>query len=375
MTIQKKTGMLSVLLLNFIFLRQIAAQNLPRPDPEKQDWRILQNARNCFENKEYGDALYLAKQAEVTRKEYVDWTVYTLNTALNPAEVRKEGDSLSAVLPVLERRQTTDAVMIIQRMTEKKAPGFFHDSIQKLMDYLKKSYVYPEAEFLKGEIYQLEGEYALAMQFYDAAWQNSFYLDIPDQKYDILYQMADLAFNRNKMDDYEKYLLLIVADDPFYRNAALCTAMTRTILSKNAKDKNSFENFFLLYRATDTRCISSYFKLADYYNENSLHNKALTASALGVLTVFSRIYDIIKVKDVDFVYSDFRTFLAEIKKYPDILDWCDENSFWQGLFSFAGICETNGATAFSTETLSILAAAAPEEYWRKKALVKLSSSF
>ena len=39
----------------------------------------------------------------------------------------------------------------------------------------------------KAEIYRLEGEFELAKQFYIEAWKNSDKLDIPMEKYDILY--------------------------------------------------------------------------------------------------------------------------------------------------------------------------------------------
>jgi len=347
--------------LSFLLLTAVSAQ----------DWRILQNAQMLFDKGDYGDAIYQVKQAVLTREKYTDTAMATLNTALNPAEVRKAGDRIDDVIPVLQKRQTTDALKIVTGLIEKKGSAFFNGSIKKLSDYVKNSRAYPEADFLYGRIYQVEGEYTLAMQYYDSAYKNAFYLDIPDQRYDILYQMADLSLHEENTDNYEKYLLEILKTDTSFSDSTLIDAMERTIALNTEK---SLEKFFSLYRAESPKSMKACFMLADLYTKKGRNDKALRMSALGVLIGFTRMYSVAASHDIEFSYTTIKNFLADLKKYPELIEWSREQNYWNGMNSFAEICNTCGYTVFSDALYHTLAEASPEDYWKKEAAEHIRKS-
>ena len=230
-----------------------------------------------------------------------------------PYQVRKAGDVLSSVLPVLRERRSDEAVGIIQALLNKKTSEFFDNSIKQMVAYIAASKVYPEADYLCGKVYQIEGEYDLAMNFYDSAVKNSDYLDIPETKYEILYTMADMALQQKNLKNYEEYLLNILNDDTeYFKNTPFKNALLRTIDSQT--DKAPVEKFFLLYRADSSYYSKAYYLLSKYYQNAQEFDKAVFASSLSSLTLFTHIYKIIKVRNPKYVYSDLSGFFAEIQK-------------------------------------------------------------
>ncbi|HAH61674.1 MAG TPA: hypothetical protein DCL73_06210, partial [Treponema sp.] len=77
----------------------------------------------------------------------------------------------------------------------------------------------------------------------------------------------------------------------------------------------------------DYRSISAYFKLADFYAADN-KDKALKASALGVLTGFTKMYTAVKQRDPEFEYTGVSSLFEEVSRYTGILDWAGENKIW-----------------------------------------------
>ena len=106
-----------------------------------------------------------------------------------------------------------------------------------------------EAVHLMAKIYEFEGEYELSYSYYMDAWNNADILDIPESKYDILYDMANLCYNFNDYENCEKSLMLIIASDPYYGNDGFTTALTNSVQRGYSADKifnlyDYFPSFF-----------------------------------------------------------------------------------------------------------------------------------
>jgi hypothetical protein len=127
-----------------------------------------------------------------------------------------------------------------------------------------------------------------------------------------------------------------------------------------------------MYRAYNIKCIPAYFQLAGYYAERNNNDKALLSVALGSLTVFTRMYDMIKKESIEYEYTDFITFLEkDLTARPDVADWAVEQTFWDGLLLFADIAVKNGCSKFANELLPIIGKTAPQTYWRSAASHKI----
>ena len=138
----------------------IFSETIAKPDYIIDDKRIFLDAQIAFDRQDYGLALKLVERAKAARKQKVKWEVYTLENSLKPAEVKRAGDFIPDILPVLSDRQDYDALEIFSRYEKLYTMDFFENSAKKLIAFIKNRSEFPEADYLSGCVYQLEGEYS-----------------------------------------------------------------------------------------------------------------------------------------------------------------------------------------------------------------------
>ena len=325
----------------------------------------FRNAQNAFENKEYGKALNYAEEAILYRKEQVTQDYKTIQTSLSSREVKKAGDTIQSIIAVLTERDEYDCIDLINYYNSKKD---FNDSISKVLEYIKGQEQFPEAQKLIGDIYKLEGEYDFAEDYYLKALENAASLDVPDERYEIIYMLADLSRLKHDYDLMEIRLLNIIGKEQNDRNMILARSIKSTV-SKNTKD--SIEKFFKMYRSNNYYALRAYIELADYYMSINMNEKALNYSSIAVITGFSKIYNIIEKRDIDFVYTDIVSFLDLVPSYPDIVKWGSESDVWKSFNLFCEVCGKCGYDNFSSELLKILAFHSPQKFWQQDAVLKL----
>lgn len=359
-------------LLFIFFMSALAAaffsEQIKKPDYIIDDRRIFMEAQIAFDNQNYGQALKLVEQAKNARRQKVNWEVYTLENSLKPSEVRRAGDFIPDIKPVLEERQDYDALEIIAAYEKWYTPDAFDNSAKKLILFIKNRKEFPEAEYLCGKLYQIEGEYDFAELFFKKAFDFSSLLDVPEEKYDILYSLADISLIKKDFKKYEEYLVLIVSQDAAFKDKNLIRAMKATIQSARA---DCMEKFFLMYRTDNFQILNAYFLLSEYYQEKNEKDRALTVSALGALTGFSRVYDVVSKRNPEFEYAGLASLLIEACKYSDITEWGVANNVWKGFNDFAENAFKSECPLFAIKLYSVLKEHSPEEYWRREAAVRL----
>lgn len=354
----------------FFFSFLAFAQTPPRPSTSEQHWRLLEKATVAFDSGEYNEALRFANRAKESRKMEVTWQLYVLNRATTPADVKREGEEFRNVLRILKERDENVAVGLIQDYLDKYGEEFFNDSISKMISWIKESKVYPEADYLLGKIYQLEGEYDLAHQYFEEARENSDYLDIPDEKYDILYSMADLAYDRKDEKEFEEILVLILNDNLKYQDKNFIRALYRTI---DANKQKEFHRFFSLYRCELDESFKALFLLMNFEEERGDIETALKCAATASISVFTHILESLQSRNPDFSYATFDAFLAEIAKYDDIVYWCEKNNIWELFFRFINLSAKHGSLKFAGQGFLSMKECCPNSYWKAESGAKLSS--
>lgn len=338
-------------------------------DFSEQSWRILEQAQVQFDSGSYGEALSLAdKAASVRRAEAAD-EYRTIDTAIASAEVRRRaGDNIDNVISVLKDREQKTAVDIIEKYLSLFGKNRYNNNIHNLLEWIKNKSVYPEADYLSGKIYQLEGEYKTALDFYSKAYSEREYLDIPDSQYEILYSMVFLAKLTNDDGQLEKMLLLILSDDDAFNNNVLKTSMIRTVRADKAEN---VDRFFLLYRADSKFSLRALHELGVLYSSRNENEDALFCFALGAIQALTHVIDVVKERDSSFQYVSLSAFLTECGKHDDILVWADKNNVWEMMYLFAKTAGVSGYKKFSAEFFSVLARYIPDDYFKELSALRL----
>jgi tetratricopeptide (TPR) repeat protein len=331
-------------------------------------WKVLESAHVAFESGEYGTALRLAETAKQNKKSEYERYSKILTDALKPAEVRRAGDSLAAVLAVLDSRNDTGAAEILRFFAQKTPAG--ETSVSWIVGHIKKMYVLPEAEWLIGRIYFYESELSVARDYYMRAWEHSFALDIPEQRYDILYEMAGLAEMLDDDELFEKSLLLVLADDPYYNRQAANDAMQANLYDsmKSALARNyTLDRIFLMYRADRFRSLKAYIALAKFYRDRGMKEEFLKTSLLGSLTAFTRMYSVLVERDVGYEYKGVEDFFARALRYRDMTLWSINQDVWDCFYYLYEAAGVRSFDTFANELLAVLASLSPDVSVRERA--------
>ncbi|MBO4533058.1 MAG: hypothetical protein J5726_05100 [Treponema sp.] len=328
----------------------------------------FRNAQNAYENMEYGKALKYAEDAILLRKEQVAKDYKTIQTSLAARDVKKAGDNISNIIPVLKERDEYDCISLINYYNSK---GDFGDSITKVLNYIQSQEQFPEAQKLIGDIYKLEGEYDFAEEYYLKALENAVVLDIPDERYEIIYMLAELSRQKGDYNTMEIRLLNIIGKEQNEQINVLGRSMKTTISRDNA---SAVEKYFQMYRSEYYYSLKAYYALAEYYLSIGQKDKAFTYSAIGVITGFTKIYNVIEKRDIDFEYTDISSFLDLIPNYSDIVTWGSNNDVWKSFNLFSTICDECGYTTVARCLLEILAVHSPQKFWQQDAVLRLDKA-
>ena len=331
--------------------------------------RILEDSYYAFDTGDYGTAFRLAEEAKLMRRLEVDDCLNLFIQAMKPQAVQKAGDSISEVLIILREREVFDAVELIEYLIDLKGVSFFDNSVEKIKNYIEDKRIFPEVSYIMAKIYEFEGEYDLAYSYYLDAWNNAQVLDIPDEKYDILYDMATLSYNFTNLEDCEKTLLLILSEDSYFSDNSYSSA-----LISNVERGYSIEKIFSLYRTDCYRTIPAFFRLTELYLEQGKSEEAFKTAIFGVLTAFTRIDHILFSRVTEYQYDSLTDFFELAMKYDDILNWSIDNGFWRCFYRLAelGIDIYPENKEFGYSIMSIIAESAPEHYWRQLCIAKIN---
>lgn len=330
--------------------------------------RMLEDAQFAFDSGEYGKALLIAEEAKLLRHTEAKNALDTLNEALRPQEVQDTGDDVTAIITVLQARDVYDVVELIEYMRNLHGGMYFEHSVSEMVNHLEDKKIFPEASHLLAKIYEFEGEYELSLSHYTDAWNNADVLDIPESKFDILYDMANLSYNFNDYENCEKALMLIISHDSYYTNNGFTNALVNSIQRGYSADK-----VFNLYRSDCYRSIPAFYKLTELYVEQGRHQEAFKMSLFGTLTSFTRMNFFLENRVTEFHYGSLEEFFTIAVDNYELAEWSMEQGFWRCFYRLADLGSQlyPENLDFAQELFVVIGQTAPENYWRQLAIGKL----
>lgn len=310
---------------------------LSSQDSKKENdktWHLLEMGKLKMEQNEFGEALHYANIAREIHKNQIEKKYTYLFNSLKPKQVKYAGDNIFDVYAVLKEREDYEACTILDDIFLTHPPIFFDKSISKLMTWLEKKTAFPETDFLTGQIYSAEGEYGQALHYYKLAWDYRLFLEIPDARFNIIYALAETSKRLHKYDDQEKYLLLVLTEDPVYGTTNL-ESPTLQAMIKTLTSEQSSEKFFLLYRHHNSIALKAYMDLTEIYLQAGNTERALTTAALAANIAVTNLDKAVSKIDFNYSYENFSNLLHKLSGKEEILNWAENQNFWKAFLNLA----------------------------------------
>lgn len=340
----------------------VIAQNPQRVKSEESSRHFFEKAVLSFEQGDYGEAFKYLNTAKENRKQETEWSIFVLEQALKPTAVQSKGDLITDLVPILQEREASDALEVIDSALANHSIDYFENSIQKIKQYIKQQSYFPETDYLIGKIYLIEGEFDLTEEYFLSAWEKSDFFDIPEERFDVLYSLASLYKQKNDKAGYEKCLVQIINDAD--NNDKTYLQNLDKAMIQSLKNGITLDKFFLLYRLKSEKTIEASIKLSNYYLEENMLEQAYIMSIHSALSAFTRIYEVIIERDMDYEYKDFNSFLLKLLTYSDIKDWAENHDIWRSFYQLASLTSQNGNKVFSKELYRDLSMNCPDLYWQ-----------
>jgi tetratricopeptide (TPR) repeat protein len=336
-------------------------------------WKQMDSAKVAFDRGDFGDALRACESVRKRHAAEIASLAQTIRKAIAPVEVRKKGDDIAAIREALVKRDESDALEAIDRALLNRRPEDFNDSIAELLAWLDSQSSYPEIDFLEGTVYEAESEFDIALSFYQKAWEGRILLDNPEDRFTILYRMADVAEMKGDPGSREKYLLLVLTEDPIYGKPGN-ESQTLLGMIRNLSNEKTTEKFFRLYRHNKPIALKAYRDLAEFYYFESKGriDRALPVATLAACVSVTELVDAISESDFEFAYATFPDLLKRVGTKKNVADWARKNGAWDSFLTFADVLYDHGERVQAMYLLGVLSSSCPDRAIARRASQDLS---
>ncbi len=313
-------------------------------------WLMLETGKLAYENKNFGAALMDFDKAISERRNAFTTAASRLEKAMQ-SDAGKEGDdsigktlaafakedflardydrfvaaygaSTTALFKALRKERLSEShrafIDVLLMVLEYRSLASLDDSIASLRTHVNLLARYPEAEYWKGRVFFVEGELALADLQYQRAYSMRDSLEIPEERYTVLYSMAEIYQARSDFVAWENIMQSILNGgepgteandagiDPYLREAMMSTLV-----------ESGFDRFMTLYRLEPSNTLAANTALATYYLERGRAAASLHA-AIAANMSFTRILSMIQAKDREYSWKGLDDFLVKVSARKDI---------------------------------------------------------
>jgi hypothetical protein len=118
---------------------------------------------------------------------------------------------------------------------------------------------------------------------------------------------------------------------------------------------------FLLYRHSNFRALKAYQDLADfYYIRSNRIDRALPVATLAAVISITRMTEVLRQKDLDYVYRDLTDLFDRFAVTRDLSAWASENRMWLSFTILARVMRAAGMREQSLSLWNALEAHCPD---------------
>ena len=261
--------------------------------------------------------------------------------------------------------------LIMERGKQAYELGEFGLAARVFREAIDRQSVNPDAHMWLGYIFEKEGEWTLAEKEYQQALKDKNQLYILEDRFTIMYRLADIYRRTDQWGRYERILIEVLEDDGTYQQAF----STQYAMVKVLKEKG-LDKLFELYRWENNRHVRARRELGVFYYRTGRYNEAENNLVLAVMSAVTVGFDYILEKTADYDYTELAVHVENMCRYPELVDYMRKNEFFQSLYYLGASLYADGFRSRAEELWTLVAeSAAGNSKWRARSLSQLREPF
>ena len=203
-------------------------------------------------------------------------------------------------------------------------------SFQEAID--KRGGNFPEAEMAIGDIYYQEGAFALAKRQYEKAYELRGGMEIAEEKYSVLYRLADLHEIQELYADMDRYLQQVLEDQPYFSDESY-SSFRDAFLS--TYDEKGLDHLFKLYRMEGAAfAVPAHAKLGWFYYRTGRPLAILHCLFALDIMITESVKELRRAQP-GFVFTTMEAFLAAALERDNIRQYLVDEDFFKTLYYLA----------------------------------------
>jgi tetratricopeptide (TPR) repeat protein len=342
-------------------------------------WYTLERGKLLFRQGDYGNALLAFEDARRQRHDRYAGMERDFINFLSIPEVRRIGDSLSALELYIGEGNQAGAAEILAELYYRLPRETYRDSALRALEELGKFKDYPEAEYWIGEVYRVEGELSLALGQYSRALDRGVLLEDPGLELELLYKTADLYRIRQEHRRMEETLLKIVNGndargqpwDPLWSgNAGTSGQFVRNSMSRTLENSGP-GRFLVMYRYNNGPVERAHRLLGFYYYASNRYNLAEEHLMFAFLIQNSILIEELQRSRYDFVFESLESLMAALDRREDLANFMAQREYYRSVYYLGSALYGVGRGNSARDLWAFLGSREGIGEWRGRALTQL----
>ncbi len=213
----------------------------------------------------------------------------------------------------------------------------------------------PEARVGLGMAYLGSGDHQLAIRELELAFEQQNYLYTANERYNIMYTLADAYRLSGQIQKMQQILLDISNEDPYYIDEE------GAVLRRNyrrALQQNGINELFRLYRLPEIYSRRSHHELGIQFLQQNLPSQAVDHLLIAVLMGFSDVIDEVRYVLPDFRYESieqtYQRIFSDDPRLEYIREYLLQDHFTTDLLYLADALYIEGQTALAMQIYQLV---------------------
>jgi tetratricopeptide (TPR) repeat protein len=241
--------------------------------------------------------------------------------------------------------------ILYERANAMFAQREFGQALQLYKEAISSAGIFPEAEMGVGDVFFEEGEFQLARDQYEKAYQMKKAFSVPETQYELLYKLADLYQRKEMYSKMEDSLLKVEIDDKKFSDVD--SSRLKAQIWKNYKGKGVDHTLFL-YQFDVPFAQAAHSRLGWFYYRSGLYEEAAQELLFAVIYNSTEINAALHDMDADYEFTSLSDLLSAVQSHNEVSSFASNSSFFKDLYYLAGASYAAGFPAHATLVWALL---------------------